>query len=267
MNAKILTPVPRLNHFKTVLAILVAFLGSLFFLDTAQANSASDKKGNKELSLNPPIVNLQAKAQIEVNQDTVQFVLFTQKDGKDEVKLAKEVNQAINSALNEAKQKINDDEIKVYTGAFSVTPRYNKEGEISTWQARAELVIESQFINEAAELAGQLNTQLSVARVSFSLSDAEKNKHIEDLTQTAIASFENRAQRMTESLGYDHYRLKELTIDSEAITYQPSSRGSGVVMMAAAESNQSLAVEAGQEAVDVTARGSIYLIDKTDTCQ
>lgn len=241
----------------------VLALSSILWLGAVQAE---ETKHHPKLS--PPIVHLQAQATTEVAQDTVRFVLFVQEQGIDQKHLAQEINQVLAHAQEQAKELIGDKDIEIYTGAFSVSPRYNDQGEIATWQARAELVLESTLIDETAEIAGQLNDQMSIAQIRFSLSDTERTRHEEQLTENAIAAFEKRAQLMVQSLGHDYYQLKELTIDGGSVVYrsQDYSAPRGVMMAAAAE-DQKIAVAAGQEEVSVTVRGAIYLLDKTDTCQ
>lgn len=217
--------------------------------------------------LKPPVVNIQAEAQTEVAQDTVQFVLFVQKEGGEQVEVTREVNKILSQALEQAKQAAEGKDIDISTGAFSVSPRYNDDGKISTWQARAELVLRSELIDETAEIAGNLSELLSIARVDFSLSDQVRSKEEDALTEIAIRAFEDRAQLMAESLGYERYLLKELTLDSSATVFSPRAQSGGMMVMAAAPEQDSLAVAAGQEEVSVTARGSIYLLDKKDTDQ
>lgn len=250
-----------MNAYRRFLWVL-ALSGFIGLSPAAQA-----EKKHRTDKLRPPIVQLQAQATTEVAQDTVRFVLFVQQQGTDQRQLAQEVNQVLAQAREQAEKQVGDQEIEVYTGAFSVSPRYNDQGEVATWQARAELVLESTLIDETAELAGQLGELMSIARINFSLSDAERNKYEEDLTKSAIAAFEQRAQLMVQSLGHDYYQLKELNVDGQSVVFRSQDQSApGMVMRAAAE-GQKIAVAAGQEEVTVTVRGAIYLLDKTDTCQ
>src|SRR5699024_2285507 len=109
---------------------------------------------------------------------------------------------------------------------------------------------------------------LSISRINFSLSDQARTKEEDELTEIAIRAFEDRAQLMAEGLGYDYYLLRELTLDSSANVYSSRSQSPhGAMVVAAALAEEKLAVAAGQEEVSVTARGSIHLLDKKDTCQ
>lgn len=216
----------------------------------------------------PPLVNLQAQARAEVAQDTIEFVMFVQKEGTDQKKVSQEVNQVLKKALEQARRGAEGANIKVYSGAFSVSPRYDNEGKITRWQARGEVVLESTEIDRAAALAGTLSDTLSIARMNFRLSKEARAKQEQALTQTAIQAFEQRAQLMTEALGYDHYRLKSLAIESSGGFYQPRRAGGPEMMaMVASDQQSSIAAEAGQEEVTVVILGEIYLLDKTETCQ
>ncbi len=252
----------RLNHSVSLYRLAALFIATVTVAPSVWAKEAG------QTTLNPPIVNIQAEARAEVAQDTVQFVLFVQKEGAEQAALTQEVNHILAQALAQAKQLAADKDIHIATGAFSVSPRYNKEGQISTWQARAELILKSQQIDDTAEIAGKLSDLLSIARIHFSLSDQARTKEEDALTASAIRAFEDRAQLMVSSLGYDYYLLKELTLDSSATVFFPGPQARAEIMMAAASDQQEgLAVAAGQAEVAVTARGSIYLLYKKDTCQ
>jgi len=253
------------RSFASPVYVLMGLLAAIGLLFTQPALANEEEQNAK---LKPPVVNIQAEARTEVAQDTVQFVLFVQKEGKEQVEVTKEVNKILAQALEQAKQTAEDKDIDISTGAFSVSPRYNDKGQISTWQARAELVLQSEQIDETAEIAGDLSDLLSISRINFSLSDQARTKEEDELTEIAIRAFEDRAQLMAESLGYDYYLLRELTLDSSATVYSSRSQApQGAMVMAAAPEEEKLAVAAGQEEVSVTARGSIHLLDKKDTCQ
>jgi len=262
------------NNLSPLARQLVSYLLPLFFvallfapLGQAQASSSSQDP-NAHSTTNAPVVNLQAEARVEVPQDTVQFVLFVQKEGDDQQTITQEVNQVLNQALEQAQQLAKDHEIQITTGSFSVSPRYGDNGKIASWQARAELNLESKEIDQTAELAGQLSDLLSIARVNFSLSQAERARQEEALTKDAIKAFEQRAQLMSESLSYDYYRLKELFIDSSAVVFRPQAQMAQESMMVASSAPQpKVAVAAGLEEVSVQVRGAIFLLDKKDTCQ
>lgn len=248
------------THLKIIPALV---LSGLFWFSPAQAESQEHTA-----RLAPPVVQLQAQAATEVAQDTVQFVLFVQEQGSDQRQLTRDVNRVLAQAQEQAQELIGEKAIDLYTGAFSVSPRYSDQGEIASWQARAELVLESTQIDETAEIAGQLAELMSIARINFSLSDAERNKYEEELTKNAIAAFEQRARLMVQSLGHDYYRLKELNVDGQSFTIRSQESGApGMMVAAMADSAQKIAVAAGQEEVSVTVRGAIYLLDKKDTCQ
>lgn len=238
-------------------------LSGLLWFSPVQAES-----GAHTARLAPPVVQLQAQAATEVAQDTVQFVLFVQEQGSDQRQLTQDINRVLTQAQEQAQALIGEKAIDFYTGAFSVSPRYSDQGEIASWQARAELVLESTLIDETAEIAGQLADVMSIARINFSLSDAERNKYEEELTKDAIAAFEQRAQLMVQSLGHDYYQLKELNVDGQSLVIRSQERGApGMMVSAMADTTEKIAVAAGQEEVSITVRGSIYLLDKTDTCQ
>src|SRR5690625_2605336 len=104
-------PIRRISSRIYAWVATVAAVG-MMFTQLAYAQD-TDEQGAQ---LKPPIVNIQAEARTEVAQDTVQFVLFVQKEGKEQVEVTKEVNEVLAQALEQAKQAAEDKDIDISTG-------------------------------------------------------------------------------------------------------------------------------------------------------
>src|SRR5699024_2425018 len=104
------------RSFASPVYVLMGLLAAIGLLFTQPALANEEEQNAK---LKPPVVNIQAEARTEVAQDTVQFVLFVQKEGKEQVEVTKEDNKVLAQALEQAKQAAEDEDIDISTGAFS----------------------------------------------------------------------------------------------------------------------------------------------------
>lgn len=202
------------------------------------------------------VVQLSASAGLEVPQDWLQLAMSTSRDGTDAQAVQTQLKAALDAALKEARAVAEPGALQVRTGNFSLTPRRNRDGQISGWQGTAELLLEGRDFARISAVAGRIQS-LTVARVAFSLS-REQQAQVETQVQAlAIERFKARAAEIARAFGFAGYGLREVAINSEE-TSPPRPR-----MMALAASSPALdaalPVEAGKGMVQVTVSGSVQL--------
>ena len=56
------------------------------------------------------------------------------------------------------------------SGSFTVYPSTDRDGKISAWRGRTEVVLESHDFAAASKLAGKMSSSMQVGSVAFSLS-------------------------------------------------------------------------------------------------
>jgi predicted secreted protein len=78
------------------------------------------------------------------------------------------------------------------TGGFSLKPRYGRDGRMSGWTGRVELVVQGRDTAAIAQLAGRIQT-LSVASTGLSLSREARETVESQVAAEAIARFRARA--------------------------------------------------------------------------
>jgi len=204
------------------------------------------------------VINLTSTASVELPQDVMTVALAVTRDGADAAAVQAALKQALDAALTEARKAARPQQLETRTGNFSLFPRYNPKGGISGWQGTAELVIEGRDMPAIGALVGRITT-LTVARVGFSLSRAQREQVEGEVTAQAVARYRSRAAELARLFGYGSYTVRELSVSgTEAQPNQPLPMLRS--MARAAPADEALPAEAGKTQVAVTVSGSVQLV-------
>ena len=201
------------------------------------------------------VVQLSATAEQELPQDWLVLVLRTSREGSDAQALQAQLKRALEEALALARPAVEPGALALRTGAFSLTPRRNREGRMDGWQGTAELVLEGQDVARISALAARVSS-MNVASVNFSLSPTQQAAAEARVQALAIERFKARAADIAQAFGFAAYALREVNVSSSVPVPRPR-------MMALAasrsEADASMPLEAGKGVVQVTVNGSVQL--------
>jgi predicted secreted protein len=145
------------------------------------------------------VLSLNAQASAQVPQDVVDITLFYEQEATDPSALTATLNQRADAALREAR---GTSDVSARTGAFSIYPTNDRDGHLTGWRGRTEVVLESHDFAAASKLAGQMSSVMQVGSVQFSLSPQAQRAAEQKLTSEAIASFRQQAGAAAEAFGY-----------------------------------------------------------------
>ena len=115
------------------LALLAISGAALTFSQAAAAQTVINQQPSGVLSLS-------AQSSAQVPQDVVNITLFYEQEAADPSSLTSTLNQRAESALREAKGV---DGVTAKSGSFTVYPSTDRDGKISAWRGRTEVVLES----------------------------------------------------------------------------------------------------------------------------
>jgi predicted secreted protein len=201
------------------------------------------------------VLSLNAQASAEVPQDVVDITLFYEQEASDPSSLTGALNQRADTALQKAKSVSG---VTARTGSFSIYPSTDRDGRISAWRGRTEIVLESHDFAAASKLAGQLASTMQVGNVQFSLSPEAQRVAEQKLTGEAIASFRQQAASSAQAFGYTSYSIREVNVGHNGVMPRPvmmmSMRGAADAKAAAP-----LPVEGGTSTVTVNVSGSVQM--------
>lgn len=201
------------------------------------------------------VLTLEASANAEVPADVVRIELFYEQQGNDPAALSQALNQRTESALKKAREQ---DVVKVKTGAFSISPSTDRDGRISTWRGRSELLLESTDFGAASKLAGQLSNSLQVGGVSFSLSPEAQQQAETRLAKEAIKSFQQQALAAAQSFGYSGFTVREVNVGRSGVV-QPRAAFRAMAAAPMMAKVDSVPIEAGTTTVTVSVNGAVQM--------
>jgi predicted secreted protein len=199
------------------------------------------------------VVSLQSTGTVEVQQDLLMISMNTTKDGAD----AGAVQTQLKTALSEAKKVAQPGQLDVRTGAFSMYPRYGRDGKINGWQGSTELVLEGRDFARISATAGKINT-LTLGQVSFGLSREARAKVEGEAQAQAIERFKTKATEISKNFGFGGYSIREVSVNANDQGFSPRPRME-MMQAKAASSDAPVPVEAGRSTVVVTVNGSVQM--------
>jgi predicted secreted protein len=211
------------------------------------------------------VVGLSAQAGAEVPRDLMTLTLSTTREGPDAGTVQRQLRQALDAALAEARKAVRPGELDVQTGNFSLSPRYASvttkgssnglSGGIDGWQGSAELLISGRDMPAIAALTGRITT-MSIARVGYGLSREVREKVEAEVAAQAVGRFRAKAADYARLLGFGGYAVREVTVQSEEPgTFVPAMRARAL----AASADEALPVEAGKGSMTVSVSGTVQL--------
>lgn len=208
----------------------------------------------------PPqnVLQLSAQGVVEVQQDLLQITLAATREGSEAAAVQTQLKGALDEALRAAKQQAQPGQLDVRTGNFSLSPRYTREGRISGWQGRAELILEGRDFARITQAAGRITT-LAVAHTGFDLSREQRLASEAEAQNLAIENFRRKAGALARGFGFADYTLREVSVDASHGGGPVHPRALAASAPQAFAADAAVPVEAGKTVVTVTVSGSVQL--------
>ena len=190
-----------MNVFKTLL--------SAALLALAAAKLALDQSGREAVA--DTTVELQADAQREVDNDTLNALLYVELSEADPAKLADALNRVSADALALAKPYR---QVRTRTGNIQTYPVYDRTQRLTGWRGRTELRLESRDFPAASALIGRLQSTLQVGQIGFSVSPERRKAAEDEMIGEAIKAFRGRADIVRSSLEGRAYKIRRLAVNT-----------------------------------------------------
>lgn len=203
-----------------------------------------------------PTVSVTGSATASVPTDRLQAWLRVEVDNTDPAVAAAAVNSAMTKALAHIKSVT---AVKPTTSGYS-TQQITEKGKPARWRVAQSLTLDSGDFAAMARLVARLQDEdgLVVSGMSFSLSNEARRRAEEALTLEAIHSWQDRAQRAAQGLGFAQWRPGHVTVQTGDIARPyPMMRAQSAMASAAAP----VPLEPGSVDVTVTVTGDAILGD------
>ncbi len=232
----------------------IKYIAALAVLTASSLVSAQ----NMRMETPQNVVSLQSSGTVEVQQDLLMISMNTTKEGVDAGAVQTQLKTALDAALAEAKKSAQPGQLDVRTGAFSLYPRYARDGKISGWQGTTELVLEGRDFARISATAGKINT-LTLGQVTFGLSREARAKVEGEAQNQAIERFKTKASEISKNFGFGGYSIREVTVNANDQGFTPRGRMEMMQAKSSLASDAPVPVEAGRSTVIVTVNGAVQM--------
>ncbi|MEX3639054.1 SIMPL domain-containing protein [Paraburkholderia sp. BR14320] len=202
------------------------------------------------------VLSLNAQASAEVPQDEVEITLFYEQEASEPSALTSTLNQRADAALQKARGVAG---VTARSGAFSIFPSTDRDGRISAWRGRTEVVLESRDFAAASKLAGQMASIMQVGNVRFSLSPEAQRAAEQRLSGEAIKSFREQAAASSQAFGFSGYSIREVNVNHSGAMPRPMMMMMSARAMGADAKSAPMPLEGGTSTVTVNVSGSVQM--------
>jgi predicted secreted protein len=202
-----------------------------------------------------PVVTVTASATATVPNDKLQASLRAEAENASPSAAASQVNATVAKALALAKGYPS---VKVSTAGYSTYQTGDRTKAPQRWHVAQAINLESDDFTAAATLISRLQDEggMLLSGMSFSLSDKARHDAEDSVTQQAIKSWQERAKRAAQGLGFGGWRTGHVTVQaSDSGRAYPMLRAQAMAATAAAP----VPVEAGTTDVTVMVSGEALL--------
>ncbi len=209
----------------------------------------------------PPLLNvlqLSSTGTVEVTQDLLVMTLAATREGSDAASVQSQLQKVLDQALTTAKRQAQPGQLDVRTGSFGIYPRNNKDGKVTGWQGRAELILQGRDFDRITRTVAQIDG-MPVSQTGFGLSREAREKVEGQAQSEAISRFQSKAKELAQAFGFAQYTVREVSVNSNDMAFAPrmSMMAKGMSADAAAAP---IPVEAGKAQVVVNVSGSVQMV-------
>ena len=209
-------------------------------------------------TLPPPagVLSLSAEAVTEVPTDVVQLTLAAEQEGAEPSAISSALSARTQAVLAQAKRTSG---VEAQSGGFTIHPSTDRNGRISTWRGRSEVILKSKDFAAVSKLAGELANQMQVQNVAFSLSREARQATEAKRAEQAVSAFRDKAQVSTKLFGYSGYTIREVSMNDSGGVVPPTPRMYAAKAMSA-DAGAPIPMEGGKAHVTVSVNGSVQMV-------
>ena len=200
------------------------------------------------------VIAFSVTADQEVEQDFISISFSATETGTDANELQKALAIRVKEALTIAREKQDPGKVDVRSGAFQITPSYNKDGLVNGYEGHGIIIVSGTNTKTITELTGEISS-MNVIDVQQGVSKAVRKAVEQDLVLTAIKNWREKSQIYAGAFDSSSYTLINLDIGFN----NPSPIYARAYAMSTAGGNGQVPTESGTETITVSISGSIQL--------
>lgn len=197
----------------------------------------------------------QVQSSQQVDNDTMHLSLFTMEEGKEPSHLSSLINERMQTVIRELKRY---KEITLSNTGYSTQPIYGRQGRIDAWRVRQSIQLSSKNTALLSELAGQLQKNLQVQNIWFSVSDEQRAAVQSGLIVDALEGFKQRADVIRDTLNGNKARIIHANINTHGSSPVVKQMRRSEAFMAA-DAQVPVAAPQGESTITVSVHGEIMI--------
>lgn len=187
--------------------IILLTFSLIFFISGVNA----DMKPNQET---PHQVHFSVSQSDYFNNDRVSITFSAFAQDKNPQIVANTINTQMQNATSVLKHSTN---IKLETGNYQITPVYNKNRDVAAWRGQQTLTLNMANLPGLVKILAKVQPFLRYQSMSFGVSEAQRQKFINELTLEAIKAYQQKANMIATSFRAQSYRITETRINTPHI--------------------------------------------------
>lgn len=165
-----------------------------------------------ENPLNYNVLEFSERATVTVPNDTMHVVLVMSEQNKNRQVASNNVTRKLNVIQEKIRQ---NQKFVMELGGRQTYPQYGEKNKITGWEDTARLNVKSSDFSALSQLVSDVQEQAMVQGVSFSVSPEKRAKAIEQASEQALKAFQQRANFMSQNLGFKGYKIVKLDLNDD----------------------------------------------------
>lgn len=208
-------------------------------------------------NINFNMVEFSESASVRVPNDTMSVTLLVTENGKSRQEVSNAVSRRVNAVLARAQ---GNKAFEVESGNRQTYPEYNNQ-KIASWSDSAEIRIQSQSFEALNKLIAESQNDAMIDHISFSVSPKKRAQSVEEASEKALTSFQNRAKTISKTLGFGNYKIVRLELNQSFSQQesQPMLARAKMASYASASDNVVMQTNSGTSEIHQTVQGSIQM--------
>lgn len=247
------SPPPLL--FKHLTAILLLCTACFAAPVLANQNFTPPLKNKFELQPTGNKVYFSISESQKIDNDILIITLKASAQARSASMVMEKVNRKMQMAIVSLKKY---PDIEVQTSQYRVHPIYNKGETIRHWNGGQSLIVTLDAQSKQLKVLTNLQEHLAYQSMHFKISAEKKQKSVQQLTLTALKTFQQQAKLIANAFGSAHYQLLETRINPPLPQTNPQ-HATFSNRMVMAESMTAPAIESGQSILTVNISGVLLL--------
>ena len=204
----------------------------------------------------PVTTQLDAQANVEVDNDELTVVLSITRDGPRPAALTQSVLGVLTKVTEQVKRV---DGVQQQVGDVSAFPVWGPKGKTDQWSARASLVLVSKNLGALAALASELTADMQLSSVNFQLSKEKRSAVEKQLMGDLAAAVHSKSNAVAQAFAFKGYAIQSLNLSEQRqAVAMPMARMASPMASAMADSVP-IPTQAGKSMVSLQAQVTVLL--------